>query len=235
MCLHELDVWIYTGGVIVMQDVAPVLPVTSAAWCELRGRKLMVLSNSFQNRAAVMKRGTLPPKGEQCNSAVAFSCSHFDLEDKSLLYQKATNFTFLSCYWQSCKVAVVLDFSTTHCPFACPRRVWMSVSVMRVLFGCSDWLSIKRNRVRFSGFPGHSMVDWVHNFTGCPPPPPCSADLSVSRWASTSERCRVCELSAGMWFDVVNWTLGVWGSSSLEKKMSILTRHFKVFQNLSFT
>lgn len=83
------------------------------------------------------------------------------------------------------------------------------------------------------------MVDWAHNFTGCPPSPsprpPCSTDLSVSRWAFTSERCRVCELSAGMWFVVVNWTLGVWGSSSLEKKMSILTRHLKVFQNLPFT
>lgn len=120
VCMSWMSSWMYTGAVIVMQDVAPVLPVTSAAWCELRGRKLMVLSNSFQNRAAVMKRGTLPPKGEQCNSAVAFSCSHFDLEDKSPLYQKATNFTFLSCYWQSCKVAVVLGFSTTHCPFACP-------------------------------------------------------------------------------------------------------------------
>lgn len=77
-----------------------------------------------------------------------------------------------------------------------------------------------------SCFPGHSMADSVHDFTGLA----CPVQLiSLSPSGPPILKDAVCELSAGMWFDVVNWAVHPEGAVSC-KKSFVLTSRFYLYR-----
>lgn len=136
--------------------------------------------------------------------------------NSSLTCQKPDIYlAFMSCYRQSppgclhiCCYGLPGSFLP---PLDCPWHRSVSVSVKCLLFCCSDWLHTIETVLVVSCFLGHSMVDSVHGFTGSVCPVQLTS-LYPSRPPSLKGAVR--DLSAGMWFDVVNWAV-----ASLRKQL----------------